>query len=171
LAACPSSASPWTQLSYNCTRGLAANSRALVRRSPRSGLGRPPVLARWARTQLSYNCTRGLLGQLSSPCPALSPGWAWPPTRPRPLGSDPTELQLHTRPFGQPSEPFPGALPGARLAACPSSASPRTQLSYNCTRGLAAKPLEPFSGALPGASIRCRYGRPHARPRLRLGPN
>jgi hypothetical protein len=47
---------------------------------------------------------------------------------------------------------------------------PRTQLSYNCTHGLFGQPSEPFSGALPGASIRCRYGRPHARPRrYRLG--
>ena len=53
--------------------------------------------------QLSYNCTTtahtALRPKRPSPCPALSPGWAWLPTRPCPLGSDPTELQLH-KPHG-----------------------------------------------------------------------
>jgi hypothetical protein len=94
LAACPSSASPRTQLSYNCTHSLAATT----------------------------------------------------------------------------SEPLSGALPGTRLAACPSSVLPRTQLSYNCTHGLSANRLSPCPALSPRRSIRCRYGRPRARPqRYHLG--
>src|SRR4051812_22882118 len=51
------------------------------------------------------------------------------------------------------SEPFSGALPGACLAARPSSASPRTQLSYNCTHGLAAKQLSSPSPALSRGAL------------------